>query len=102
MEIVLKIAIKNLAILQTGDLPAILRYRTIFSPHRILPLSPSMRGIKGGWLVSQKLSAASSDRHRDARISPKGCACFVNGFFTLPRIFLYFKQEYSTCRFPHT
>jgi len=35
MEIVLKIAIKNLAILQTGDLPAILRYRTIFSPHRI-------------------------------------------------------------------
>src|SRR3990170_7267925 len=30
-----KIAIKNLAILQTGDLPAILRYRTIFAPHRI-------------------------------------------------------------------
>ncbi len=30
-----KIAIKNLAILQTGDLAAILRYRTIFAPHRI-------------------------------------------------------------------
>src|SRR3990172_9139511 len=30
-----KIAIKNLAILQTGDLPAILCYRTIFGPHRI-------------------------------------------------------------------
>ena len=30
-----KIAIKNLAILQTCDLPAILRYRTIFTPHRI-------------------------------------------------------------------
>ena len=42
-----KIAIENLAILQTGDLPAILRYRRIFVPHRILPLSLSMRGIKG-------------------------------------------------------
>jgi len=30
-----KIAIKNLAILQTGDLPDILRYRPIFSPYRI-------------------------------------------------------------------
>jgi len=30
-----KIAIKDRAILQTGDLPAILRYRTIFTPHRI-------------------------------------------------------------------
>src|SRR3990170_6140971 len=30
-----KIAIKNLAILQTCDLPAILRYRRIFVPHRI-------------------------------------------------------------------
>ncbi|MBI5048592.1 MAG: hypothetical protein HZB54_06570 [Deltaproteobacteria bacterium] len=30
-----KIAIKNLATLQTCDLPAILRYRTIFTPHRI-------------------------------------------------------------------
>jgi len=42
-----KIAIENLAILQTGDLPAILRCRHIFALHRILPLSPSMRGIKG-------------------------------------------------------
>ena len=42
-----KIAIKPIAILQTCDLPAILRYRPIFAPHRILPLSPSMRGIKG-------------------------------------------------------
>jgi hypothetical protein len=30
-----KIAIKNLAILQTCDLAAILRYRPIFVPHRI-------------------------------------------------------------------
>ncbi|OGP32105.1 MAG: hypothetical protein A2073_04865 [Deltaproteobacteria bacterium GWC2_42_11] len=30
-----KIAIKNLAILQTGDLPAIVRCRRIFAPHRI-------------------------------------------------------------------
>jgi len=30
-----KIAIENLAILQTGDLPAILCYRRIFVPHRI-------------------------------------------------------------------
>jgi len=30
-----KIAIEDLAILQTGDLAAILRYRRIFSPHRI-------------------------------------------------------------------
>jgi len=30
-----KIAIKDLAILQTGDLAVILRYRHIFSPHRI-------------------------------------------------------------------
>ena len=30
-----KIAIENLAILQTCDLPAILRYRPIFTPHRI-------------------------------------------------------------------
>ena len=30
-----KIAIKNLAILQTGDLPAILRCRRIFALHRI-------------------------------------------------------------------
>jgi len=30
-----KIAIKTPAILQTGDLPAILRYRPIFVPHRI-------------------------------------------------------------------
>ncbi|OHB73538.1 MAG: hypothetical protein A2W17_08405 [Planctomycetes bacterium RBG_16_41_13] len=30
-----KIAIKNLAILQTCDLAAILRYRHIFAPHRI-------------------------------------------------------------------
>jgi hypothetical protein len=34
-QTVCKIAIKNLAILQTGDLAAILRYRRIFSPHRI-------------------------------------------------------------------
>jgi len=30
-----KIAIKNFAILQTGDLPAVLRCRRIFAPHRI-------------------------------------------------------------------
>ncbi|OGP10199.1 MAG: hypothetical protein A3G39_10005 [Deltaproteobacteria bacterium RIFCSPLOWO2_12_FULL_43_16] len=45
-----KIAIKNLAILQTGvrlrRMPAILCYRTIFSPHRTLPLSPE-KGDKG-------------------------------------------------------
>jgi hypothetical protein len=42
-----KIAIKTLAILQTGDLPAILRYRTIFAPHRIPPPVPLHEGDKG-------------------------------------------------------
>ena len=71
-----KIAIENLAILQTGDLPAILRYLTIFVPHRILPLSPSMRGIKGEG-SSQKWPLPRLAGHRKARISPKGCACIV-------------------------
>ena len=59
-----KIAIENLAILQTGDLPAILRCRRIFALHRILPLSPcgdrfqicpQKRGIKGeGFIKGDK------------------------------------------------
>jgi len=54
-----KIAIKDLAILQTCDLAAIHRYHPFLLLHRILPLSPSMRGIKGEGSVA-KMSAALS------------------------------------------
>ena len=46
-----KIAIKPLAILQTCDLPAILRYRRIFAPHRI-----------GDIRLVAKMASASSGR----------------------------------------
>src|SRR3972149_8148956 len=48
--------VETLAILQTCDLPATLRYWPIFTPHRILPPSPSLRGVKGGG-SSPKMSA---------------------------------------------
>ena len=56
-----KIAIKNLAILQTGDLPAILRYRLIFSPHRIDEHTARHKN----WPLPRLTG------HRNARISPK-------------------------------
>src|SRR3990167_2586068 len=91
-----KIAIKTLAILQTGDLPAILRYRPIFDPHRILPLSLSMRGIKGEG-SSQKLSAASSDRQL-ASFPQNQCLfwrdCRFDLWIFLPIICL---QAYNLC-----
>jgi len=97
-----KIAIENLAILQTGDLPAILRCRRIFALHRILPLSPcgdrfqicpQKRGIKGEgssqkWLPPR---LAAPDRINRGQFPQKSKSIFGNKEIYLMR--LYFLGE---------
>src|SRR3989344_8714615 len=64
-----KIAIKNLAILQTGDLPAILRCRRIFAPHRI-----------GYIRLIAKMASASSGSQLTG--FPKNQSLFLGGYWS--------------------
>src|SRR3990172_11377658 len=70
-----KIAIKNLAILQTCDLPAILRYRRIFAPHRI-----------GDIRLVAKMSSALSGRQLAG--FPKN-QCLFLGLWSMVCLYIY-------------